>query len=223
MPSDSLEATVAAVNTITESIANDSSIISPSELMIRNHLVSIDNTINNDLGVALDPKSNTRVPISAVISRDHIVPMDSIVSSDQIGSANVINTDMVANNNSIVPAVTVEHSVANDDRISTHHTASSELTISTEENVLNSLSSSRIGVDTVSLLQQLQSSEIVISSEHDTESIPLILDDVTLLNIELTGENMQIISLSDLDSSIVQSQVKYYQYLPSFQFRKRIK
>lgn len=221
VPSDSLEATVAAVKTITETIANGSSVIPSNQLMMRNHLVkisaaeTIDNSLTDHLGVAIDPKinniivaSDTRVPISTV--GDHIVPMDSIASSDP--STNATNINLVVNNNSVVPDVT-NQSVTNAQLISTDITASSDLIVSTEENVLHSLSSESISVDTVSLLQQIQPSGIVISSENNTESIPLILDDVTLLNIELAGENMQIISLSELDSSIAQTQVRYYEYL----------
>lgn len=208
-----MEATVAAVNTITDPVENVHPNISPNELMMGNNLITIDSSVNINNTVALGSSSrNDRNTIDsdshgALLTANQIEPIGSMVSNDQVISAHMINTDSMVNDNLTEHTLTLHQSLSNDHLVSIEHMPTSDLTTRTEDNVLNSIAANKFTTDTVSLLQQLQPSSMVLSSENDSESIPLILDDVTLLNIELAGENMQIISLSDLESSIVQSQV----------------
>lgn len=211
---------MAAVNTITKPSENNNPNISPNELMVGDNLISInssvniDHTITDNLSIGLDSTSTINNPNisdceshTALITADQNEPISSIVSDEQMISAHMINTHSLVNENPPEHTLTLNRPVPTDRLVGIEHMPVSDLTSNTEDTVLNSIDANKLTADTVSLLQQLQPSEMILSSENAGESIPLILDDVTLLNIELAGDNMQIISLSDLESSLVQSQV----------------
>lgn len=109
-------------------------------------------------------------------------------------ASNALTSDQIITINAIDSVVSTGQSETANHLISDH-------IVTSEDNVLNSITADKLTIDTISLLQQFH------PTDNDGESIPLILDDVTFLNIESSGENMQIISLADLDPSIIQTQV----------------
>lgn len=193
MSSDSLEATAAAVNTIT--VTTDD--LAPDDRLITNHLVNLDQSVpeNGIEGIhqALNTDSAVFTDTTTVATCEQLLLSDDIVCSDVINSDSVITINQIGAH------------------VADNHVDTSELVTSTtiDENVLSSLATDRLNIDAISLLQQLQPGEMMVSTEDDHDSIPLILDDVTFLNIETTEENMQVISLTEFDPSIIQTQVRY--------------
>lgn len=199
MPSDSVEATVAAVNTITESIGRDDSILPPNDLMF-NSSITID-TGTNSFSVNVEPSLTN---VSTIPSNQKITTHPSPLT-DAIVGVSPDSLDTLGNSTSVDPTKSINQ-FTEDHLMNVDQIVAPDLAVSSEDNVLNSLGVNPLNVETLSLLQQLQPSGMVVSNENDDGTIPLILDDVTLLNIEL-GENMQIISLSDLDQTVVPPEV----------------
>lgn len=204
IPSESLEATVAAVNTITESTATEDAGGPPIDQIIRDHIDNIGTAITIDPVIS----SNSLVTDDRAIINDPIIPTDSIVTSDSI-----VTTGHMIPSDSLLNITPMDSTTTNDQPVITEHLVTNQIvttdsSVSTEDNVLTSITGDRLTIDTIALLQHLQPSGMVVSTDNDCETIPLILDDVTFLNIG-SSENMQIISLTQLDSPVIQTQVGF--------------
>lgn len=192
--SEDVEAPVSAVDHITDHIASEDPIIIPNDLIVTDHLVTID----------------TSVAIDVTLVNEHTKATDTIITNSSNSNKSSINNASITTEPIVIqdPIITNNSDLRCDHSVSTDQIVMNGSKVALEVSALASMTTDIISRDKISLFQQFQSNGIV-SSGKDGGSIPLILDDVTFLNIEPSEENLQIISLTELDPSLTQTEVSY--------------
>lgn len=193
-----------------ESTTSEDPILLSNNMMITEHRVAsltVDSAIINNSSKATGNSVVTHpiIPTNSAIVQDSTISTESVVTRDCL-----VPTDSVITINPFDSSICADQLVTTNHLVATNGLVSTDSTVPIDENVLTSITAEGLTIDTISLLQQFQPSRMVVSAENDSESIPLILNDVTFLNLESAEDHMPIISLSELDPAINDTRVRKY-------------